>query len=249
MPKLFDNVDTRKTRFHIVNKANSTYEILIYGSIGQSWWDETAVTAKDFTEELKKIPESTKEIHVRINSGGGSVFEGVTIYERLKQHKAKKVVYVDGIAASIASVIAMAGDEIYVGDGSFMMIHRPMSPSFGNSSEHERTIAILDKIEEQMVTIYAKKCGLPRAEISRMLAEETWMPADTAVELGFATSKTEASENLHIAASILATAPKGLFRYKPEIEAKSAVMHTKAEELKNKIMGFQSRIAAQKKPS
>lgn len=238
--KLIDINKTKSNQYSmVVNKTNDTAEIVLYGYIGDNPWDDSAVSAKQFSDELKKLPENTKNIILRINSGGGSVFDGVTIYERLKAHKAKKTVYIDGIAASIASVIALAGDEIIIGEGGMFMIHRPMSGSFGNNSEHERTIAILDKIEEQMISIYARKTGISRSEISKMLSDETWMTASEALDMGFVTSLTEAHSSLYIAADILAKAKH--FKHKPTIDASNMLVKDKLDELKNKITGFQAR--------
>lgn len=239
---LIDINALKSKKFEITNKANGIAEMVLYGYIGENPWEDSAVSAKQFHDELKKLPENTKEIHIRINSGGGSVFDGVTIYERLKQHKAKKVVFIDGIAASIASVIAMAGDEINIGEGAMLMIHKPMTGIFGNVSEMEKVISILDKIEEQMISIYAKKTGLSRVEISKMLSDETWINSDEAIDMKFATSKIDASTTLHIAADILAKAKH--FNRKPTIDASNTIVKDKLEELKTKINEFQARKKA-----
>lgn len=193
---------SKKDKFELVAKSGEMYELTLYGAIGESWFEES-VTAKNVINEIKKIPDNVKEIQVRLNSPGGSVFDGITIYERLRQHKAKKTVYVDGIAASIASIIAMAGDEILVGEGSFIMIHRPMTGIYGNAAELEKTIDILDKIENQMIAIYSRKTGLSNAEVSKLMSEETWFNADESLDKGFATQKTEVEANLRMVASAL----------------------------------------------
>lgn len=200
----------------IHNKKNDSYEILMYGAIGENPWDDTAISANSFMKELNTIPANAKEIHLRINSPGGSVFDGMTIYERLKQHDAKVIAYVDGIAASIASLIAMAADEVHIGEGAFFMIHKPMTGTYGNSEDHDRSIDILDKIEEQMISIYAKKTGLSRIELSRMLSAETWIKAEDSVDMKFADTKIEASTQLRMAASMAKKTP--WFRKSPEIK-------------------------------
>jgi ATP-dependent protease ClpP protease subunit len=192
----------QKTSLKVINKADDTAEILLYGAIGENPWDPDSISAKDFAEELKKLSPKVKNIELRVNSGGGSVFEGMTIFQRLKDHPAKVTAYVDGFAASIASIIIMAADDIVMGEGSMLMIHKPLVMTYGNADEHERMIDILDKIESQMITIYAKKTGLSRSEISTALAKETWYTAEQAVESNFA-NKVMASENgLRIAASM-----------------------------------------------
>jgi len=193
------NIKEVDTKFKIYNKSQTHAEIVIYSQIGQSWFEE-GITANTFHAELKELPESVKTIDVRINSPGGDVFDGITIYNRLKQHKAKVTVYVDGLAASIASIIAMAGDEIIMSEGSLMMVHKPMTMAYGNSVELEEVIQRLDDVEEQLTNIYKRRTMKDRSEIKKMLAEETWMSADEAVEMGFADRVMETEETLNIAA-------------------------------------------------
>lgn len=186
--------------FKITNKSATKAEIVIYSAIGESFWGD-ALSAKQFDAELKKLDSTVNEITVRINSPGGDVFDGVTIYNRLKQHKAKIIVHIDGLAASIASIIALAGDEIYIGDGALFMIHLPWTFAMGNRMELDNTVNRLMDVEEQLISIYAKKTGLDRAEIKAMLEAETWLDADQAIEKGFVDAKAE--EALPIAASVL----------------------------------------------
>lgn len=194
-------VSTSQKGLNIRSLANNEAEIVIYAGIGQDFWgDGSMISAKAFSEELKKIPDSVKTINVRINSPGGDVFDGVAIYNRLKQHKAKKVVHIDGLAASIASIIALAGDEIVMGEGALFMIHLPWTMAYGNRMELDNTVSRLMDVEEQMVGIYAKRTGLDRNEIRSMLENETWMSADEAIEKGFVHKQAE--ETLAIAASV-----------------------------------------------
>jgi len=182
----------------IKNKNATTAEITIYSSIGEDFWGD-AVSAKSFHNELKNLSDKITNIDVRINSPGGDVFDGITIYNRLKQHKAKVTTYVDGMAASIASIIALAGDEVIFSEGASMMIHKPWTLTAGNSLELQETIDRLEDVEEQLVGIYARKTGLDRSEIKNMLAKETWFLADEAIELGFA---DKSMEGMAIAASM-----------------------------------------------
>ena len=224
-----------KKPFEIKNKTETKAEILIYDQIGEDWFG-AGVTAKSFSEELSKLPKSIKQIDVRVNSPGGSVFDGMTIYQRLKDHPAKVTAYVDGIAASIASVIIMSADEIVMGDGAMLMIHKPLTGISGNTSELERMIDILDKIENQMVTIYAKKTGLSRAEIAKMLADETWMTAEESLNLKFVDKKFEAKESLMLVASAVENTK--WFKNKPVIKSSNALAKDKLKELTNNVNVF-----------
>lgn len=223
----------------IRNKADNKAEIVIYAPIGDSWFGDS-VTAKQFHEELKKMPDSTKEIELRINSPGGDVFEGITIYNRLKQHKAKVKVFVDGMAASIASIIALAGDEIYMGEGSQMMIHLPWTIAFGNRNDFDNTVNRLVDIEEQMISIYRNKTGLSRDEIRGMLEKETWMDAQESLDKGFATHVTE--EKALIAASAFDKADWIKRRPANAISTNAVVK----KELKNLISKVEGQLQARK---
>lgn len=204
MPKLLDFAPRAGQRLKIQSKSSSTAEIILYAGIGNDWWgDGSMVSAKQFSDELKKLDASVNEIILRINSPGGDVFQGVAIYNRLKQHKAKVTVIIDGLAASIASIIALAGDEIVMGEGAMFMVHLPWTMTMGNRIEHDNTSGRLLDVEEQMISIYSKKTGLDRAEIKAMLEAETWMGADEAIEKGFVTSKAE--DSVPIAASAMAS--------------------------------------------
>jgi ATP-dependent protease ClpP protease subunit len=226
MPKLI-NLHESKTKFEIKNRTETKAEILLYAPIGESYFEDS-ISAKTFSDELKKLPSTVKEITLRVNSPGGSVFDGMTIYERLKNHPAKVTAYVDGLAASIASVIIMAADEIIVGEGAMLMIHKPMSFVAGNSLELERMIDVLDKIENQMINI--------RTEISSALAQETWYTSDEAIEVGLASKKFEAKETLHIAASMIENCH--WFKNKPSIQNRNDLVREKLREFNNKAKSF-----------
>ena len=162
-------------------KADRKAEILIYDDIGGFFSD---VTAKSFSQELKALGD-VDEINVRLNSGGGSVFDGVAIYNSLKRHPARVVVDVDGIAASIASIVAMAGDEINMAAGAFMMIHDPWTMAGGNAKAHREIADTLDKIGGTLLAVYADKTELSAEDLTQMMGQETWMTADEAKNLGF----------------------------------------------------------------
>lgn len=237
MGKLID-IKNSKSKLQIINKSETVSEILLYGVIGDSYWEDS-ISAKQFADELKTIPASVKEIHLRINSPGGSVFDGMSIYEKIRseKNKGRKVIaYVDGVAASMASVIILAADEVIVGDGSLVMIHKPLVGVYGNSLELDRMITILDKIEEQMVSIYAKKSGMSRIEISKALAEETWYTSDEALEAGFADSKFEAKDSLQLAASAIENCK--WMKNKPLIKSQNEMVREKLREFNNRAKTY-----------
>ena len=200
MPKLLKIKNDSNTGFKIINKSETNAELIIYSEIGETYWGE-GVSAKSFNVELKELPKSVTQIDVRLNSPGGNVFDGIVIYNRLKQHSANVTVYIDGIAASIASIIALAGDEVIMSEGSMIMIHKPMSGVYGNSQEMLEMVDRLDEVEEQLIGIYRRKTNLDRTEIKDMLSKETWMDAQEAVDMGFADSMMEEDEEIKIAAS------------------------------------------------
>jgi ATP-dependent protease ClpP protease subunit len=163
----------------------------LYGTVG---YDVDA----DFTRlALDSYPEG--DLEVRINSGGGDVFEGQAIYSLLESWKTttgnRVIVYIDGIAASVASVIAMAGSEIHMSSNALMMIHNPWTPSAVGGSDDLRDLAnVLDKIRETIVTVYETRSGIDRDAIGLMMDEETWFTAAEAVNFGFADQIVNASE-------------------------------------------------------
>lgn len=152
-------------------------ELFVYDVV--AWW---AVDAKAFVAELAKLTAPT--LRVRINSPGGSVFDGLAIYNSLRRHPARVEVRVEGVAASIASVIALAGDHVAIEPSAFFMIHDPWSAAIGNSTELRELADVLDKIGEKLVGIYARKSGAAETAIAELMAAETWLNAEEAHELG-----------------------------------------------------------------
>lgn len=228
-------IDLPASKFEIKCKSNTEAEIVIYDDIGKDGFFFDAFGVKDLDRELKKDEmKNVTDLTVRINSGGGSVFEGYAIYNRLKQHRARVTVYIDGIAASIASIIAMAGDEIIMGDASGIMIHKPWAPIAGNSSEMADMIDLLDGLEEQMINVYRKKTKKDSTEIRQMLADETWLFGQDAVDAGFATRMDEEGELFAVAAS----ADKKWFKKQPQMPN---MVQDKISSFKNEIEGFLAR--------
>lgn len=186
----------RKPSFK-VNLAASVPEVLIYDDIGRSMFG--GLSAKDFATEWGKIPASAAKVSIRINSGGGDVFDGVAIYNTIRRHSGHKVVDIDGGALSIASVIAMAGDEIRMADGAMMMIHKPWSMTVGDADELRKRADLMDQVEEQVIGIYARRTRMEPDKLADMLREETWMDSEDAVAMGFADA---VSKDLAIAARV-----------------------------------------------
>lgn len=205
-------MDKTKTYFQMNKKTQNKGEIYIYGDIVSSKWDETDVTAVDFKNELNQLGD-VSEIDVHINSAGGNVFEGHAIYNMLKMHKAKVNIYVDALAASIASVIAMSGDTIFMHKNSFMMIHNSWVMTLGNSKDLRETADLLDKTDQSSNNAYLDKAtNLSEAELKQLLEAETWLTADEALEKGLADEILGASE---IAASISKDSYQ-MFKHVPE---------------------------------
>ena len=157
--------------------------ISIYDVIGENW-EGTGVTTKRVSAALRSIGE--REVVVNINSPGGDFFEGVAIYNLLREHRAKVTVQVMGLAASAASVIAMAGDEILMGEGAFLMIHNAWAVAIGNRHDMAEAARLLAPFDEAMAKVYATRSGITAAEAARLMDDETWIGADRAMEDGFA---------------------------------------------------------------
>lgn len=170
--------------FNNAASADTPSVLSIYDEIG--FW---GVQAKDFVSELAAV--KSKVINVEINSPGGDVFAGLAIYNALKSSGKEIVVKVMGVAASAASLIAMAGDRIVMPKNTFMMIHNPWSFAMGNADELRETAETLDKIGGSLLATYAARTGMAEDKLAEMLAKDTWMTADEALEMGFATEVVE----------------------------------------------------------
>ena len=153
------------------------------GYIAQDSWFDDDITPKQFKSELIN---SEGDIVVWLNSPGGDVFAASQIYNMLKEYNGKVTVKIDGIAASAASVIAMAGSEILMSPVAMMMIHNPATVIYGEASDLQSGIDMLSEVKESIINAYEQKTSLPRNKISKMMDAETWFSAQKAVELGFA---------------------------------------------------------------
>ncbi|MBU3100669.1 MULTISPECIES: head maturation protease, ClpP-related [Clostridium] len=153
------------------------------GYIAQDSWFDDDITPKQFKAELTA---TVGDVSVWLNSPGGDVFAASQIYTMLKEYKGKVTVKIDGMAASAASVIAMAGAEILMSPVAIMMIHNPSTVIFGEAVDLQCGIDMLSEVKESIINAYEQKTGLPRNKISKMMDSETWFSAKKAVELGFA---------------------------------------------------------------
>jgi len=216
-----------------INAAKEKAEILIYDDIGDYYLD--GLSAKAFIKDLKAMPKA-KEINVRINSEGGSVFDGITIHNALKNYQASVNVMIDGLAASIASVIAMAGDTIEMAENAFMMIHDPWLVTAGSADDLRKVAEEMDMIRESLLDTYVKRTGGDKKKISDMMHAETWMNAETAMELGFADTLTDARQ---IAAKI----DPARFRHTPDALMKQQPPATpRKDSMKHDLASIDTRL-------
>lgn len=166
---------------------NGKHILTLSGTIANmSFFDDT-VSAKDVKNALDNVD---KDIIVRLNSGGGDVFEGIEIYNYLRSLKNHVTIEVTSLAASAASLIAMAGDKVVVRTGANMMVHEASTMAFGNKSDIQKTLNALTAIDESIIDIYYDKTGLDKEEIKNLLVNETWLTADEAISKGFADAKS-----------------------------------------------------------
>lgn len=201
-------------------RAQSTgAEVVIYDEIGAY-----GITAKGFLAELGALPDATP-LALRLNSPGGSVFDAVAIYNAIKRHSGTVTVWIDGIAASAASYIAMAGDEIVMPENAFLMIHDPAGVVMGTAIDMRAMAEALDKIKGSLLQGYAAKSGRAQEDIAPLMAAETWLDAKDALDLGFA---DRIAEPVRIAARF----DVGRFRNAPPVLVEGA-----GEEAENERSG------------
>ena len=163
--------------------ASTGRTLYLNGVIAAEGWFDDDVTPKMFKDELES---GSGDIEVWINSIGGDVMAATQIYNMLKNYKGKVTVKIDSLAASAASVVAMAGDEILMSPLSLMLIHNPLTVAAGNVDDMQKAIDMLDEVKESIINAYELKTGLSRAKISHLMDCETWLSAKKAVELHFA---------------------------------------------------------------
>ena len=216
--------------------ADGDTTISIFDVIGEDFWTGSGVTANRISAALRSI--GNKDITVRINSPGGDMFEGIAIYNLLRAHPARVTVEVLGWAASAASVIAMAGDEIRMGLGSFMMVHNAWGVVIGNCHDMRDAATLFDRFDAAIADIYQARTSMKRADIEQLMDAETFMSAAQTVEYGFA----DVVDDAQIHAETNASA-----QVRPEIQArrridaalaKQGVSRTERRKMFNQIAGM-----------
>ena len=166
-----------------VRNEDGTRVLTIDGVIAEESWFDDDVTPKLFREQLNA---GTGDVVIYVNSPGGDCVAASQIYTMLIEYKGDVTVKIDGIAASAASVIAMAGTEVLMAPTSLLMIHNPLTVAIGDTEEMQKAIAMLDEVKESIITAYELKTGMSRAKLAHLMDAETWMNAQKAIELGFA---------------------------------------------------------------
>jgi len=212
-------------RWYAISKTENSasgdsVEVSIYDEIGFG-----GVTAKDFVAEVGKL--KGQHIDLRVNSVGGSVIEGAAIYNALRRHKGGLTVHVDGLAASMASVIAMAGEEVLMADNAMLMIHNPWSMSVGDANDLRKEADVLDKLKKTLVNAYTRKTGMDSTEISSLMDAETWLDATQAVAMNFADG---IEDGIEAAASITPESARARFDTFSNFMARKSAKNIKAEE-------------------
>ena len=165
--------------FSVENSAEEAH-IYLYDSIGKGWFG--GIGSKDIIDTLAQIEQ--KSVHMHINSPGGDVFEGLAIANAMRDSDHRITVHIDALAASIASVIAIAGDYVRMADNAFMMIHDPFTFAAGNAGDFRKTADLLDKVKGTLANEYVKRSSMPMDEVSQLMADETWFTATEAKAKG-----------------------------------------------------------------
>jgi ATP-dependent Clp endopeptidase proteolytic subunit ClpP len=176
-----------KKYYSVQNKATDSVDILIYGVIGESWYQES-VTARQFVADLKSLEKDYKRINVRINSPGGSVFDGLPIFNALRNSSAEIHTYNDGLCASMAAVILLAGTTVHTADNALMMLHSPISGCYGNAGDMEQVLEMLGKVQDSLIScITSRNTSKTSEEIKAAYFDykDHWLTADEASDEKF----------------------------------------------------------------
>ena len=190
-----------KKPWTMIAKAGGRLEVQLYEEIGRDVWTGEGTTAKQFQEDLKAAGD-VSSIHLRVNSPGGSVWDGISMYNILLSHPATVSAQVDGLAASIASVIIMAAEEISMAANSMLMIHNPYTVMGGDAHEMRKMAETLDKVKGSMITAYRRHTKKTKEAVGKMMDDETWLTAEEAVESAFAVEILDPGETAGLAANL-----------------------------------------------
>ena len=178
--------------YKFVDKVD-TAEVYLYGTIGEDFWGE-GNSAKDFVEQL--AASSPKPLNIHIDSGGGDVFDGFAMASAIQRYEGETTAYVDGLAASAASYVAIACDSVRMNDYSWMMVHRASTCAYGNVDELLNVANRLESIDATIADIYAKRTGIDRDEIVAAMEAETWLSAQDALDGGWCTEIIETEQRM-----------------------------------------------------
>ena len=193
---------TKKVPFQFKNELkNGKHVLTLSGNVRKKYWsDDDVINAKDVRETLDAVSE---DIVIKLNSPGGDVFEGIEIYNYLKDHPSNITVEVTGVAASAATFIVAGADEVIMNIGTSLMIHEASTFTRGNKSDIQKTLNALETIDESILSIYSEKTGQSNEQLEEWMNEEKWFTADEAVEFGFADSvKRDNAESVESEESI-----------------------------------------------
>jgi ATP-dependent Clp endopeptidase proteolytic subunit ClpP len=172
-------MNNKQSWYSISAKKTEQYaDVYLYDEVGSY-----GVSAKEFVNDIKLL--KGKDIYLHVNCVGGEVFDGMAIYNTLKKYKGKVVAYIEGIAASMGSIIPLAADEIIMSENSLYMIHNAWGGAMGEASDMRKTANLLDKLSSEIANIYSKKTGLPMSQLEEMMDEETWFNSEEALQYGF----------------------------------------------------------------
>ena len=193
---------TKKVPFQFKNEVeNGKHVLTLSGNVQKKYWrDDDVINAKDIRESLESV---TDDIVIKLNSPGGDVFEGIEIYNYLKDHPSNVTVEVTGVAASAATFITAGANEVIMNVGTSLMIHEASTFTWGNKSDIQKTLNALETIDESILSIYSEKTGQSNKQLEEWMNEEKWFTADEAVEFGFADSvKRDNAESVESEESI-----------------------------------------------
>ena len=227
----------KKIKPEITNEVTDGGHVLtLSGRVSKNYWsDDDHINVETVSNELNAVEGN---ITIRLNSGGGDVFEGIEIYNYLKSLDNHITIEVTALAASAASIIAMAGDEIKMCTGSSMMVHEASTIAWGNKSDIQKVLNSLDTIDDSLVSIYAERTGADTETINSWIEEETWFTADEAIEVGLADGKREKEKEVENKATVNIDAEKIAEMVMNQFEQKYAAMLQPKQQEPKQVTGL-----------
>lgn len=230
----------KKIKPEISNEVTNNGHILtLSGSVRKkAWYDDENTEFINMDTVTDSLKDVTGDVTIRLNSGGGDVFEGIEIYNYLKQLDNKITIEVTALAASAASIIAMAGDEIKMCTGATMMVHEANTIAWGTKADIQKVLNSLETIDESLVSIYAERTGADKEIIKSWIEEETWFTADEAIEAGLADSKREKEKEVENKATVNIDTEKIAEMVMNQFEQKYAAMLQPKKQEEPKVTGL-----------